>query len=73
MEDSKSNPAARQCVRKTTLEEQGDDALYYDSLTPEQRVAMVWPLTLSAWQFAFPDGFEHRLSRHVARVERGRS
>ena len=57
----------RSVVRKTTLDAQGDDREYYASLTPEQRIAMVWPLTLAAWRFADPDGFEYRFSRHVVR------
>ena len=73
MKDSNLVSATRQLVRKTTLEEQGSDAMYYNSLTPEQLVAMVWPLTLTAWKFAYPDGFEPRLSRHVARIERCQS
>ena len=70
MDDFHETNVRRSFVRKTTLSEQGNDHDYYASLTPEQRVAMVWPLTITAWKFAQPDGFESRLSRHVARVER---
>ena len=70
METSSNSRSQRQLVKKSTLHEQGNDGAYYASLTPEQRIGMVWSLTLSAWKFANPDGFEHRLSRHVACVER---
>ena len=59
----------RQIVRKLTLSDEGNGRVY-SSMTPEQRFSLVWPLTLSAWQFANPDGFEPRLQRHIARVER---
>ncbi len=70
MADLPETNVQRPVVRKTTLSKQGSDQGDYASLTPEQRVAMVWPLTITAWKFAYPDGFESRLSRHVARVER---
>lgn len=70
MDDAHETKVRRSFALKTKLSEQGDDRLYYASLTPEQRVAMVWPLTITAWKFRQPDGFEPRLSRHVARVER---
>ena len=70
MEIPANSRSQRQVVKKSTLHEQGDDGAYYASLTPEQRIGMVWSLTLTAWKFANPDGFEYRLSRHVASVER---
>jgi len=59
----------RNTVRKITLAEEGmtND---YGSFTPEQRVLMVWPLTLTAWKFKDPNGVQRRLPRHVGRVER---
>ena len=42
----------------------------YDRLSPEQRVLMVWPLTLTAWKFKDPNVVQPRLSRHVGRIER---
>jgi hypothetical protein len=49
-----------------------EDDSYVRSLTPAERMAMVWPLTLQAWEFK--EGFDHepRLQRHVVRVVRGR-
>ena len=59
-------------VRVTHLHAPEDDA-YVRSLSPAERIAMVWPLTLQAW--AFKEGLddEPRLQRHVVRVVRGRS
>jgi hypothetical protein len=58
-------------VRKTTLVQQGPDAAV-GRMTPAERVAMVWPLSVQAWQFKEPGGDEPRLRRHVVRVVRGR-
>jgi hypothetical protein len=56
-------------VRKTTLDRQtGAKAT---ALSPSERVAAVWPLTLAAWQFKEPGFRESRLRRDVARVVRG--
>lgn len=59
----------RTVLRKILLTEEGNGSVYSE-MTLERRLALVWPLTLSAWQFAKPDGFEPRLQRHVGRVER---
>jgi hypothetical protein len=58
-------------VHKTVLHAAEDDS-YVRSLTPGERMMMVWPLTLQAW--AFKEGLvdEPRLQRHVVRVVRGR-
>lgn len=49
-----------------------EDEAYVKSLSPAERIAMVWPLTLQAW--AFKEGLDHepRLQRHVVRIVRGR-
>jgi hypothetical protein len=68
-----SSVAAREHypVRKTTLEHQGaDDAVR--RMTAAERIAMVWTLSVQAWQFKEPGGDEPRLRRHVVRVVRGR-
>lgn len=67
-ETSLPNPN-RQIVRKTTLDDEGvlND---YAGFTPEQRLLMVWPITLTAWKFKDPHGVQQRLQRHVGRVER---
>jgi hypothetical protein len=58
-------------VRKTTLDRQGSDR-DLAALTPGERMSMVWPLTVQAWQFKEPTADEPRLRRHVVRVVRGR-
>jgi hypothetical protein len=58
-------------VRVSGLHDPEDDA-YVRSLSPAERVAMVWPLTLAAWAFKEGLGIEPRLQRHVVRVVRGR-
>lgn len=68
---SKTQPemSSRQQIVVSSLARQGDDREYYADLSPRERLAMVWPLTLTAWKFKYPDGFESRLSRHVTHVE----
>jgi deoxyribodipyrimidine photolyase len=41
-------------------------------LSIEERVALVWPLTLDAWAFKGEPVAESRLPRHIVRVLRGR-
>jgi hypothetical protein len=41
-------------------------------LSMEERVALVWPLTLDAWAFEGEPVAESRLPRHIGRVLRGR-
>lgn len=38
--------------------------------TPEQRLEMVWPLTVQAWAFKGVDVAESRLPRHLIRITR---
>lgn len=64
-----NQPKNRQIVRKVSLDEEGTYDIY-SSFTPAQRFLMVWPITLSAWSFKEPNGFESRLQRHVGRIER---
>jgi hypothetical protein len=58
-------------VRVTRLHDPEDDG-YVRSLSPAQRVAMVWPLTLEVWGFKEGLDIEPQLQRHVVRVVRGR-
>jgi hypothetical protein len=56
-------------VRKSTLTQQGtDDDLSH--LSSGERMALVWPLTVSAWAMKGEDIASQRLQRHVERVER---
>ena len=40
-------------------------------LTMEERIAMVWPLTVDAWAFKGDPVAESRLPRHIVRILRG--
>lgn len=58
-------------TRRTTLAQKGKE----DDLartTAAERIAMVWPITLQAWQFKEPLHDEPRLRRDVVRTVRGR-
>jgi hypothetical protein len=57
-------------VRKSTLDAQGADLDEYGRMTPEQRLAMVWTLTVQAWMFKEGQWDEPRLRRDVVRVVR---
>lgn len=57
-------------VRKFRLgEPEADDVAH---LTPAERLAMVWPLTLAAWAFKNDPDAPDRLPRDVIRVVRRR-
>lgn len=61
-------------VQRHRLQDAEDNA-YIRSLTPTQRILMVWPLTLQAWEFAHGTSKEGeigepRLRRDVVRVVR---
>lgn len=58
-------------VRVTPLEDQGKDH-EYAAMTPEQRLAMVWTLTMQAWMFKEGRLDEPRLRRDVVRIIRNR-
>jgi hypothetical protein len=57
-------------VRKGTLTNEPKDETVA-ALTPSQRVAMVWALSVQAWQFKEPTFHESRLRRDVVRTQRG--
>jgi hypothetical protein len=58
-------------VRKRRLHDPEPDDVAH--LTPAERMAMVWPLTLAAWAFKNDPDAPDRLPRHVIRlVRRGR-
>jgi hypothetical protein len=49
----------------------GDERLENrSSLTPEERLALVWPLTVQAWAFGGVDVAESRLPRHLMHITR---
>ncbi|MGQ0734792.1 MAG: hypothetical protein ACT4QD_14205 [Acidobacteriota bacterium] len=43
---------------------------YWRSLSPAERLGMMWQLTLDAWAFTGDRSAESRLPRHVVRVHR---
>ncbi len=59
-------------VRKIMLEDEGS-VTDVEHLTPEERVMMVWTLTLQAWMFKEGRVDEPRLRRDVVRTIRNRS
>lgn len=62
-------PMDRTVTKLTTLDQQGRDS-GVPNAKPAERLLMVWPLTLTAWQFKEPNVVQPRLQRHVARVIR---
>lgn len=62
---------SRYPVRRLRLRDrESDNAIR--ALTAEDRVAMVWPLTLQAWLFKEGLQDEPRLRRDVVRTQRSR-
>ena len=59
--------------RKLTLDQEGDCGVIVDA-TPAERLAMVWPLTISCWAFVPGAGedAQREFQRHVVRIQRGR-
>lgn len=59
----------RKTVRIAGLHEVGRDKDLENS-TPEERLSMVWPLTVDAWAFKGGSDAGSRLQRHTVRVRR---
>ncbi len=59
-------------VRKTTFGPEDDrlDREFWAALTPEERVAETWRLTVEQWELKGWDPGESRLRRTIARVVR---
>jgi hypothetical protein len=57
-------------TRKLHLADEGRGS-DVDDLTPSERVAMVWQLTVQAWTFKDGTWNEPRLLRHVVSTRRG--
>lgn len=68
MDEGRRKQRASWPVRKTTLKEQDDHDL--EGTTPEERVGMMWQLTLDAWAFTGQPLAEPRLQRHIVRFHR---
>lgn len=60
----------RQTRRKHLHDPEPDDDLR--DVTPGDRMAMVWPITVTAWAFMGEPVGESRLQRHTVRILRGR-
>lgn len=67
--DGRPADRSRWMVRKGKL---GDLSLASDTstATPQERLAMVWPLTIQVWAFRGVDVAESRLPRHLIRITR---
>ena len=63
-------PERKITIRKSSLSEQGRENDLRDTM-PEQRMSMMWQLTLDAWAFRGKP-VEPSFPRHVARVVRGK-
>lgn len=66
---------ARRASLRVRVMSRLDDAVGQDTLvmTPDERVAMMWPLAQSAWAVTNQGSHaESRLPRHVGRVQRRR-
>ena len=55
---------------KQLHEPETDDDL--GRLAPGERMAMVWPMTVTAWAFMGEPVGESRLQRHIVDVRRGK-
>lgn len=57
-------------VFRSFAEEERAERAYWRSLTPTQRVDMMWQLTIDAWSFTGERIAESRLPRHIVRIYR---
>ena len=56
-------------IRKIRIGEDERDP-HLESTTAEERILMMWPLTVQAWAFKGEDVSESRLQRHVVHIFR---
>ncbi len=59
-------------VKKTRLRDAPEASKSPSHTSPEERVMMVWPITMQAWAFKDTNFHESRLCRDVVRTIRGR-
>ncbi len=57
-------------VRKRSLHDEDNPLLDHQSLTMAERIALVWDLTVQAWQFQMNTDAEPRISKDVVRIFR---
>jgi hypothetical protein len=48
------------------------ERVYWESLTPAERLDMMWQLTIDAWSFTGEPIAESRLPRHIVSVHRSK-
>ena len=53
---------------RSVEEEQQAEREYWATVTPAERLAMMWQLTLDVWVFTGDAGAESRLPRSVVRI-----
>lgn len=59
----------RRRIRRSTLREQGSET-DLDGTTAEERINMVWQLTLDAWAFMGKPVTDDRMQRDLIRIRR---
>ena len=59
----------RRVIQISTLEDQGQEP-ELAKLSPAERIAMVWQLTIDAWAFKGEHIAESRLPRHIIHIRR---
>ena len=57
-------------VFRSFEEEERAERAYWKSLSPAERMDMMWQLTIDAWAFTGSRAAESRLPRHVVRIHR---
>ena len=70
MTDHETDGRSGWTVRKRHLHDAEPDDL--SNTSPGERMAMVWPITMTAWAFKGEPVGESRLQRHLVRIHRGR-
>jgi hypothetical protein len=73
MPDVNSRQNIKVKIFRSFDEEAKAEREYWRSLTPAERVDMMWQLTLDAWSFTGAPIAESRLPRHIVSIHRGKS
>lgn len=60
----------RERVFHSFKEEERADRDYWKSLSPSERLEMMWQLAIDAWAFTGDQLAESRLPRHIVRIYR---
>jgi hypothetical protein len=72
MDDRSAEDRTRLFVRRFSSHAEADaaDRAYWQSVSPDDRLAMVWDLVLTYSRMQGQDGDQPRLQRSVCRIER---